>query len=138
MSNAATSLFATYEPREREALMALRDLILKVAATTPGVGQIEETLKWGQPSFLTPQTRSGTTIRLGGSGADNEVALFVHCQTTLIEEFRQTFSDTLRFEGNRAILVDCDQDLPTEALGHCIAQALTYHSRKKQRVRAAD
>jgi hypothetical protein len=32
---------------------------------TPGVGALHETLKWGQPAYLTPETRSGTTLRLG-------------------------------------------------------------------------
>jgi len=63
-------------------LLALRRLILDTAKTTKGVGRIEEALKWGQPSYLTPETGSGSTIRIDRvKSADNQVAMFFHCQT---------------------------------------------------------
>ena len=49
----------------RRKLLALRRLILETAAATEGVGEIEETLKWGEPAYLTPRTRSGSPVRLG-------------------------------------------------------------------------
>lgn len=45
-------------------LLALRRLIFDTAKATKGVGVLQETLKWGQPSYLTPQTKSGSTIRI--------------------------------------------------------------------------
>ena len=59
-----TKLFAKYPRDIAEKLLELRALILKVAAETKGVGELEEALKWGQPSYLTRQTGSGSTIRI--------------------------------------------------------------------------
>ena len=58
----------------RAYLGKLRALILATAAKTPGVGPLTETLKWGEPAYLTNATKSGTTIRLETRHAD-------HCPT---------------------------------------------------------
>jgi hypothetical protein len=126
------AVFAGYPARTRAKLLELRQLILETAAETPGVGALKETLKWGQPSYLTAETRSGSTIRIDrvkpGAGSDRErYALFVNCQTTLVSTFRQLYRDQLTFGGNRSILLDADRRLPKAALRHCIALALTYH-----------
>ena len=110
----------------------MRRLILETAAKTQGVGALQETLKWGQPSYLTTESRSGSTIRIDRvkpePGDDRELyALYVHCQTTLVSTFRQLYRDELTFGGNRSILLDAAQPLPKAALRHCIALALTYH-----------
>jgi hypothetical protein len=74
--------FAAIPPGLRPKLAALRRLILDIAAKTEGVGDLDETLKWGQPSYLTHKTKSGTTIRIGAiKGSDQLYALFVNCQT---------------------------------------------------------
>ena len=46
-------------------LLALRELIFRTAAETPGVGAIEETLKWGEPAYVSAASKSGSTIRIG-------------------------------------------------------------------------
>jgi len=113
-------------------LKALRRLILDTAKATKGVGAIEEALKWGQPSYLTPQTGSGSTIRIDRvKSADNQVAVFFHCQTDLVETFRE-LHPKLSYSGNRAILLDADKKLPEAELRHCVALALTYHLRKRK------
>ena len=129
---AVAAVFAAYPPRTKAKLLALRRLILETAAATPGVGALEETLKWGQPSYLTTESRSGSTIRIDrvkpAVKDDGEhYALYVHCQTTLVSTFRQLYRDVLTFGGNRSILLDADQPLPKAELKHCIALALTYH-----------
>jgi hypothetical protein len=129
---AVAAVFAAYPTRTKAKLLALRRLILETAAATPGVGAIQETLKWGQPSYLTAETRSGSTIRIDRvkpqAGEDGErCALYVHCQTTLVSTFRQLYRDALTFGGNRSILLDTDRPLPKTELKHCIALALTYH-----------
>lgn len=107
--------------------MELRRLILDVAASTPGVGPIEETLKWDQPSFLTSASKSGTTIRIDRlSKTDDRPALFVSCQTDLIARFKAIYPETLAYRGKRAIVLDAEKPLPEAALRHCIALALTY------------
>jgi hypothetical protein len=110
-------------------LRALRKLILDTAAATDGVGEIEETLKWGQPSYLT-KSKSGTTIRIDRHGASG-YALFVNCQTNLIDTFREHYPRQFKFDGKRAIVFDLKDKLPQAALSHCIALALTYHQRKR-------
>ncbi len=128
---AVAAVFAGYPAATRQRLLDLRSLILATASKIPEVGRIEETLKWGQPSYLTPETRSGTTIRIDAvKGEPGRIALYVHCQTSLIERFRERYPDALRFAGNRAILLDVAEALPMEPLRHCVAMALTYHRQK--------
>ena len=59
--DAVKARFDGYAAGQRAQLMALRDAVFDVAAGTPGVGRLEETLKWGQPSYLT--TESGQVFR---------------------------------------------------------------------------
>ena len=58
------TVFETYPKEIRAKLLLLRRLIFNVASETDGVGELEETLKWGQPSYLTTQTKSGSLIRI--------------------------------------------------------------------------
>ncbi|WP_257167785.1 DUF1801 domain-containing protein [Bradyrhizobium sp. SRS-191] len=129
---AVAAVFAAYPNRIRTPLEALRQLILDTARTTPGVGALEETLKWGQPSYLTAETGSGSTIRIDQVKAEpGRYALYVHCQTDLIATFRELYPE-LSFGGNRCILLDDSGALPEQALRHCIGLALTYHRRKRR------
>lgn len=107
-------------------LLKLRELIFDVAAQTKGVGVLQETLKWGQPAYLTPETKSGSTIRLGAPKGGG-VALYAHCQTTIISDFRGHFPDEFTYEGNRAVRFAEGDDLKPEALALLIKSALTYH-----------
>ncbi len=121
-----------YEPQVQTRLVELRQLILDTAARTDGVGRIEEALRWNQPSFLTPETGSGSTIRIDGlRNAPEKLAMYFHCQSGLIEIFKNHYDSNLVFEGNRAIMLDAALALPKEALAHCISLALTHHLRKK-------
>lgn len=97
-----------------------------MAGTLPGVGRVEEALRWGQPAYLTPETRSGTTIRLGVPGP-GKVAIYTHCRTTLIAEMRAHFPDGLDYEGNRAVHMNDAAPLPLDRVGHLVRAALTYH-----------
>lgn len=131
--NASVSdVFAQYPHPLRDKLLAMRRLIFEVARETDGVGEIQETLKWGQPSYRTPISRSGTTIRIDQCADDaSQFGMFVHCQTTLIETFRTMFGDQLTYDGTRALIFDTADDIPTNEVRECIALALTYHKRKK-------
>ena len=126
-------LFDTYPEATREKLMGLRQLILDVAAETEGVGTIQETLKWGQISYLTSQPKSGTTIRIDEYQRETEeVALFVHCQTNLVDTFRQMSPDSFRYEGSRVVIWDNLNELQIDLLKDFIELALTYHLRKRR------
>lgn len=130
--SAVRAVFDAYPAEVRERLLDLRALILETASATKGVGQLQETLKWGQPSYLTLKPKSGSTIRIDRVKAEpGRYALYCHCQTSLIEDFRTLYPDELRFEGNRAMVFDAADTVDDDALRHCIALALTYHARKK-------
>ena len=49
----------------RARLLDIRALIYSVATKTGGVGPLTETLKWGEPAYLTEASKSGTTISSG-------------------------------------------------------------------------
>jgi Domain of unknown function (DU1801) len=111
----------------------LRRLIFDTAKTTKGVGALQETLKWGQPSYLTTETKSGSTIRIDRvKSAANQYAVYFHCQTDLVETFRELYPTQLRYGGNRSILLNAAEDIPEPELRHCVALALTYHLRKRK------
>jgi hypothetical protein len=131
------AVFSAYPKPIREKLLALRRLIFATAKATEGVGALQETLKWGQPSYLTPETGSGSTIRIDQvkSGA-SRYAVYFHCQTDLVETFRQLYPTELSFGGNRSILLEAGDELPQAALRHCIALALTYHLNRRRAGRA--
>ena len=120
--------FAAFPEDARTGLLALRRLIFETAAETQGIGRIKECLKWGQPSYLTPDTKSGTTIRLGMPKTGG-MALFTHCQTSVISDFRTLFPDDFAYDGNRAVHIAPDAD--KSKLRLIIRQALTYHQRPK-------
>jgi len=116
----------------REKLLAVRSMIFEVAASNPAVGKIQETLKWGQPAYLTPETNSGSTIRLGlPKSAAHDYALFVNCNTDLTRQFAENYPDVFAYEGTRALLFKAGESVDAEALKHCIGLALTYHARKR-------
>jgi Domain of unknown function (DU1801) len=134
---AVAAAFKAYPRPIRTRLLALRRLILDTAKTTQGVGRIEEALKWGQPSYLTPETKSGSTVRIDHV-AGKQYAVYFHCQTDLVATFREHYPDKWRYDGNRCILLSADDKVDERALRHCIALALTYHlNKRKPRMAAA-
>lgn len=139
IDNAAVArVFDNYPPPMRRKLMVLRKLIFDTAAATSGVGEIEETLKWGEPAYVTAHGKSGSTLRIGWKKSDpSRYAVYFHCRTSLVETFRTMFPGEFRFEGNRAIVFTYSDHVPADALGFCIAAALTYHRNQPKRVRHA-
>ena len=126
------SVFKAYPAGIRAKLMALRELVFEAARQTAGVGRLTETLKWGQPSYLTGETGSGTTVRIDRLKAGDGYAAYFHCQSGLIGQFRELYPDTFRYEGKRAIVFAPDDRVPVRELRHCIALALTHHARRKK------
>lgn len=125
------ALFESYSPQVRSKLLALRDLIFEIAAQTKSVGELEETLKWGQPSYLTSGTKSGSIIRIDRIKAQPEqYAIYFHCQTNLISTFREIYPRGFKYQGNRAIIFNVNEDVPAKPLRHCILLALTYFLQK--------
>ena len=116
--------------------MHLRTLIQQAAAETEGVGPLEETLKWGEVSYLTSASWSGTTVRIGRDKTTDSPALYVNCQTDLLSRYRTLYPDAFVYQGDRGVLIG---DAPDEAaLKHMIALALTYHASKKRSAQHGD
>ena len=126
------SVFRAYPPGIRVKLMALRELVFDTAEKTTDVGRLTETLKWGQPSYLTEETGSGTTVRIDRLKADNGYAVYFHCQSGLVGQFRELYPDTFKYQGKRAIVFEAGDRVPARELRHCLALALTHHARKKK------
>jgi hypothetical protein len=134
---AVEAAFDGYPKPLKAKLLALRRLILDTARTTDGVGPLEETLKWGQPSYLTSTTKSGSTVRIDRiKSATNQYAVYFHCQTRLVETFRELYPNEMIYGGNRCIILNADDEVPETALRHCVALALTYHLGKRKGAKA--
>jgi hypothetical protein len=126
------AVFESYPVDLKARLLYLRHLIFSVASESAVIGPLTETLKWGQPGYLTEQSKSGVTVRIDGIKPEkNQIAdsygLYVHCNTSLVSDWRDIFQDVLAFEGNRCIRFSIEEDPPEDALRHCIEMALTYH-----------
>ncbi|MEJ2179610.1 MAG: DUF1801 domain-containing protein, partial [Gammaproteobacteria bacterium] len=121
-------IFETYPKHMRNNLMFLRQLVFDVALETEDVGDVEETVKWGEPSYV---TKGGSTIRMDWKrSAPEQYAMYFHCRTKLVDTFKELYSGKLKFEGNRAIIFGENDQIPVDELKHCIYFSLTYHSKK--------
>ncbi|MCH1429386.1 MAG: DUF1801 domain-containing protein [Chlamydiales bacterium] len=123
----------SYPKHIQKSLLKVRELIFKIAEKTKEVGHIEEALRWGEPSYLTSKSKSGSTIRLAYHSSLGEYyALHFNCKTTLIDSFKLLYPDTFSFKGNRSILLHYKDPLAKKELSHCLLLALTYHINKDQ------
>ncbi|MCF6301400.1 MAG: DUF1801 domain-containing protein [Proteobacteria bacterium] len=101
--------FNHYPKPIRQALMRLRQLILDTASETEGVILLEETLKWGEPSYL---TKNGSTIRLGWrKSTPDQYALYFNCKTKLVDTFKELYDDLFQLEGNRAMVFNINDKI---------------------------
>jgi Domain of unknown function (DU1801) len=126
-------VFNRYPKKMKQKLMKLRELIFDVAAKTKDVGRLEETLKWGEPAYLTSESKSGSLIRIDVKKSNpSKYAMYFHCQTNLVDSFRTLFPDVFSYEKNRAIVFEEYELVPVNELRTCISMALTYHLTKKK------
>jgi len=120
--------FATYPAAVQPKMEKLRDLILSVAEELPGVTELEESLKWGEPSY---RAKGGSTLRIDWKEkTPRQYALYFQCTSLLVPTFRLRYAEVLQFAGNRAILLPLDAELPVAELRACIGATLEYHRRK--------
>ncbi len=122
------AIFKQYPATIQKKLFFLRQLILDTALEIENIEKVEETLKWGEPSYI---TKKGSTIRIGWKQSSPEqYAMYFNCNTNLVETFKELFGDLFNYEGNRAIVFWENEDIPVDELKQCIAVAVTYHTRK--------
>lgn len=115
-----TKIYSNYSQNERDKIQEIVTLIELVAKELNT--EVTPSLKWNQLSFSSKQ---GTPIRVDRF-SENIIGIFVHCQTTLVEEWKEIFGETMNFSKTRAILLDLNAPLPQEELKICIQMALNY------------
>ena len=122
-------LFDSYPTEAKERLLALRALILDVAEKS-ALGEVKESIKWGEASYT---CQHGSPIRIDWKPKfPEQVSIYVNCQTTLIETFKEVYKNTFDYQGNRELILPLNQTLPTNELRGCIYMALHYHRLKKR------
>ncbi len=127
-SSKVDKVFANYPDAVRGKMQFLRELVIETAEETEGISELEEILKWGEPSFV---TRNGSTLRMDWKErAPNQYAMYFQCTSRLVETFRMVFNHTFQYEGNRAIVFQLNQKIPVMELKECIKVSLTYHDVK--------
>ncbi len=120
--------FKNYPKEIKPKLNYLRNLILKTASEITSIVELEETLKWGEPSYL---VKKGSTIRIDWKEKkSNQYAMYFKCTSKLVTTFKEVYGDVFNYETTRAIVFKLDDKVPTTELKECIEMALTYHTIK--------
>lgn len=123
-NTAVDEIFANYPDAVRDKMHFLKNLVIETAEETEGVNQLEETLKWGEPSFI---TKSGSTLRMDWKEkSPDHYAMYFQCSSRLVDTFRLVFNRKFQYEGYRAIVFQLDQKIPIGELKDCIKATLTY------------
>ncbi|MDF9590531.1 DUF1801 domain-containing protein [Bacillus tropicus] len=121
-------VFKQYPKHIQSRILVLRRLILDTAIETEGIDHVDETLKWGEPSYI---AKKGSTIRIGWKqSSPDQYAMYFNCNTRLVDTFKEVYRDIFNYEGNRAIVFAVNDKIPLDELKQCIVLALTYHTRK--------
>ncbi|HGS4812446.1 TPA: DUF1801 domain-containing protein [Vibrio parahaemolyticus] len=127
MDKVVKDRFDEYPENARVRLEELRNLVFQVASELE-LGEVDETLKWGEPSY---SVKTGSPLRMDWKlKSPNNYYLFFNCQTKLVDTFRELYGDELVFQGNRAIVLSLSKPLPETVIKSCLELALTYHQRK--------
>jgi len=122
--------FEQYPEKVQGKLYHLRTLIIETAKEMDSVGELEETLKWGEPSYL---TKHGSTIRIDWkSRTPDQYAMYFKCTSKLVPTFKYLFGKLFTFEKNRAIVFNMVDKIPVKELKICIELALKYHLVKNE------
>ena len=125
---ALESRFAAFPADIKPKMDALRALVHEVAEEMEMVNHLHETLKWGEPAFV---TKTGSTLRMDWKAKQPEqYAMYFQCTSQLVPTFRFVFGEEMTFEGNRAVTFSLNAELPKDKVKQCIAAALTYHKVK--------
>lgn len=124
------TIFANYPPFVCNKMVYLRKLVIETAKEMPEVEVLEETLKWGEPSFV---TKNGSTLRMDWKAkTPHQYALYFQCTSRLVNTFKLVFGQKFQYEGTRAIVFNLNQVIPELELKKCIQATLRYHKVKDQ------
>mgnify|MGYP000221116959 FL=1 len=127
MNKVVKDRFDEYPENARVRLAELRNLVFQIASELE-LSEVEETLKWGEPSY---SVKIGSPLRMDWKlKSPNNYYLFFNCQTKLVDTFRELYGEELVFQGNRAIVLSLSKPMPERAIKSCLELALTYQQRK--------
>lgn len=130
VSTQVAQSIADYPPKAKAVFTAVRQLVVSVAKETAGLEKTEETLKWGEPSYM---AEGGSTVRMKWSeNQADQFSLYFNCNSILVETFRELYPDDFIYDGNRAMSFPISEKIPETALIHCLSMAMQYHKLKKK------
>lgn len=121
-------VFSNYPEIVHKRLSNLRRIILEAANEIDNLEEIEETLKWNEPSYL---AKKGSTIRIDWkTSKPDQYAIYFKCTSKLVPTFKMVFGKMFNYEENRALIFNMNDKIPEVELKRCISVALTYHKVK--------
>ena len=127
-NKAVKDRFEQYPDGVRDKMLSLRQLVIETAKGIDEVIHLEETFKWGEPSYI---ANKGTTLRMDWKAKDpDHYAIYFTCTSMMIPSIKKIFGNIFKYEGNRAMLFEIDQKIPSKELKKCVSMALTYHKYK--------
>lgn len=128
-SSEIKAVFDAFPDQARKHLLDLRKLIQEAAQGSVDIGSVEESEKWGEPSY---HRKNGSMVRLGWNKKyPDRVGIYFNCNTTLVDTFREVYAHLFTFEGNRVILFQLGEPIEhASELKHCIGLSLRYHKIK--------
>ncbi|MCR9262153.1 MAG: hypothetical protein NXH95_20750 [Pseudomonadaceae bacterium] len=130
---AIAQVLASYPPQVTKRLQQVRRNILNTAHQLD-IGEVIETLKWNEVSYLPAKSGVGSTLRIGYSDKmPKRYQVYVHCGTNLIDMCKTLFPE-LSYQGNRGIAFALDEPLPRDVLTMLTEMTLTYHRNKRKQV----
>lgn len=122
--------FKSYPKAVQSKLKYLRKLILDTADAIDDITELEETLKWGEPSYL---VKHGSTLRIDWKAKKPEqYVMYFKCTSKLVPTIKKVYGDTFNYETTRAIVFGLDDNVPEKELKECIRLTLCYHKLKEK------
>jgi len=86
------SVIDAYPQHVSEKLYTLRQIILDTADEIESIKTLEETLKWGEPSYL---AKKGSTLRIDWKPKKpDQYAMYFKCTSKLVNTFKRECSVT--------------------------------------------
>lgn len=118
----------SYPSAIKKKITGLRQLIIDTASANDNIQEIEETLKWGELSYI---AKKGSTIRIDWKEKSPEqYAMYFKCTSKLVPTFKELYGNTFNYETTRAIVFKLEDKVPKKELKECIGLALEYHTLK--------
>ncbi|MCG2430694.1 DUF1801 domain-containing protein [Aequorivita xiaoshiensis] len=127
-NNEVEEVFQNYPEKVKQQMYSLRELVINTASNIKEIDKLEETLRWGEPSYI---TKFGSTLRIDWKPkTPNQYAIYFKCTSKLVPTFKTLYKNEFNFEGNRAICFKLDEEIPRDELKQCISMAMMYHKLK--------